>query len=161
MNKKQMFEQYYRDTFDVWVRRKSRQVPNVEDAEDIVQEAFANALQYLHTFNPDLASLPTWFTNIVNNTHRKMKRDVLASVELRESDIYTKDADDSEHDEEVLELLKEAIGREKNSDHRNMLYLYLIAGLKGPQIASQLGIPVKTVEGTVYRFRKKFKKGVV
>lgn len=155
MTNVEVITEYYSNNFDKIVKRVTRWVPGVMDAEDVVQESFVRALQYEHTFNSALSSVQTWFSNILNNVHRKMKRDeYLATVEIKEEDIYTREADEYEDEEDVHRKIKECISVEKKEQHRNVLFLHLIAGLKVSEVSRQLQIPVESVKTVVKRFKK-------
>lgn len=152
---KQIIEEYYAKHFNTWVKRVSRRVPGVMDAEDVVQEAFTQAFAYSHSFDKNISSFETWFTNIVNNVHRRMKRNDFMSCEIREDDWFTKEADEYEDDEFVCNRIKEKIRSVKHEHHRNVLFNYFIAGNKVGQIARQLDLPLEAVKTIVKRFRIK------
>ncbi len=144
---------YYEKSFSQWVKRIARRVPGVMDAEDVVQEAFVRALKYNHTFNPDIAKLETWFTNIVNNVHRQMKRHDFLSSEIKEDDWYTKEADEYEDDEFTCSKIQYHIGEEKREHHRNVLYTHFIIGCKVGEVARQQDMPVESVKTVIKRFK--------
>src|SRR5262249_1872409 len=58
-----------------------RQLINVPDAEDAVQDAFVSALTHLHQFRGE-AKMSTWLTTIVINSVRMKLRRRLTSVQL-------------------------------------------------------------------------------
>lgn len=148
-------EKYYKDSYNTWVKRiKSRGVSH-EDAEDIVQEAFTTALTYIHTFNPDLSNLSTWFTRIVDQTFSKMRRDALASVEITEFDIYSREADEYEGDKEQSKQVIKLIAGEKNRSHKQILFLYFVKGFKARDVAEHLNETTNNVEMVVKRFKTK------
>lgn len=154
MDNKELITQYYKENFHKWVKRLSRRVPSEMDAEDVVHEAFTRALTYAHTFDPNISAIDTWFTNILNNTHRRMKRNDFLSCEIQEGDWFTKEADDYEDDEFTCKKIKEKISGVKHDHHRNVLFSHFIAGNKVGQVASQLNIPVATVKTIIKRFKK-------
>lgn len=155
MNNKKLIEEHYAKNFNTWVKRITRRVPGVMDAEDVVQESYTRALTYSHTFNSNISSIDTWFTNIVNNVHRSMKRNDFLSCEVREDDWYTREADEYEDDEFVCNKIQEKIENVNLSHHRNILFSYFIAGNKVSHTASQLNIPIEAVKTVVKRFKKK------
>ena len=140
-----IIEEYYKEQHFRWVKRLSRRVPSEMDAEDVVQEAFTQALTYQHTYNPELSSIATWFTNIVNNVHRRMKRHDFLSCEIKEEDWYTKEADEYECDELTCKRIVDHISTERRESHRNILFSHYIVGNKVGQVALQLDVPVETV----------------
>lgn len=158
MNSKGLLEAYYKEEYKNWVGRVRSRGCTVDDAEDIVQEAFATALTYLHTFNPALSNFPTWFTRILNQTQKKMSRDVLASTEIKEEDIFTDEADDYEGGLQEYRIIKEMIKNTPKENHRNILWLHFISNLKVGEVSKQLGEPVETVKTTVKRFKRKVRE---
>ncbi len=149
---------YYKENYDTWVKRLSGRCPSVMDAEDVVQEAFENAIKYEHTYSPGLASIATWMTHIINNTHRRMKRNEYSSTEIQESDLSTKEADEYEGDEQLFNKIKESIESVPSEGHRNILFLHLIAGYQVGEVARQVDVPVSGVKTIVRRFKHKVSK---
>jgi RNA polymerase sigma factor (sigma-70 family) len=154
MTNQELIAGHYDLHFNMWVKRLSRRVPGIMDAEDVIQEAYTRALTYAHTFDSRVSSFNTWFTNIVNNVHRDMKRKDFLSCEIREDDWYTKEADDYEDDEFVCAQIQEEIKKIKLAHHRNILFSHFIAGNKVGQTAKQLDIPLEGVKTVVRRFKK-------
>jgi len=149
-----LIEEYYAESFDTWVKRLAGRCPSIMDAEDVVQESFLRAMQYCNSFNPELSKLETWFSNIVNNTHRDMKRKEFNSVEVKEDDWFTKEADEYEDDEFTCSKISERIASVKRQVHKNILYTHFIVGCKVGEVSRQLDIPVETVKTVIKRFKK-------
>ena len=63
-------EDYYKQNYDQLVKRASKRMPSIEDAEDAVQEAFTRALKYLPSFNGK--SFDNWFLTILSNVCKQM-----------------------------------------------------------------------------------------
>ena len=55
------------------IKRLSRSLPNVADAEDIVQSAVLSALKYKDTYNKE-KDITVWFNGIVNNEAKAWRR---------------------------------------------------------------------------------------
>lgn len=64
-----MYEEEYRR----YVKRVQNRVGNVWNAEDVVQEAFHNALKYLDSYDGSVP-LDNWFSTILNNAARDCQR---------------------------------------------------------------------------------------
>jgi len=150
-----VIKEFYTANFNKLVKRVARRVPSIEDAEDIVQESFVRALIYGDKFNPELASLEVWFSNIINNVQRDFKRKEMVTSEIKEEDWYTKEADEYEDDEFVCNQIKECISNEKFAHHRDVLFSHFVVGNKVGEVARQLNMSLSTVKIIVQRFKKK------
>ena len=60
-----IIEEFYKENFDKLVVQLSRRAGSLENAEDIVQEAFLRALTYKDAYNPKLNQFSTWFNGIL------------------------------------------------------------------------------------------------
>lgn len=146
-----------------------RLVPSYDDAADVVQEAFLNAFQSLHAFKGD-AEFFTWLYRIAFNTAISLKRKKRPAISLEAHAGETGlDPDDpSEYvrpgfaierteDERQLNL---AIVR-LSPEHREVLLLKDIDGLKYEDIAELLGVPIGTVRSRLHRARLELRELLV
>lgn len=138
-----------------------RLVDNPDDASDVVQEAFLNAYQSLHTFKGD-AEFFTWLYRIAFNTAISLKRKKRAIISLdaggREGGIdpddhseYIKPGAALERSEQETQL-QDALTR-LSHEHREVLVLKDIEGLKYEDIAEILGVPIGTIRSRLHRAR--------
>lgn len=138
-----------------------RLVDNPEDAADVVQDAFLNAYQSLHTFKGD-AEFFTWLYRIAFNAAISLKRKKRAAVSLDavkpESGIdpddpseYIKPGAALIRSEEESQL-QEAMIR-LSHEHREVLILKDIEGMKYEDIAEILGVPIGTIRSRLHRAR--------
>jgi RNA polymerase sigma factor (sigma-70 family) len=69
-------EKHYRKNYKLFVNRMLRRVPGNSRAlaEEVVQEAYSNALRYWKAFDPERASFDVWFNRIVNRAASKCTR---------------------------------------------------------------------------------------
>ncbi len=138
-----------------------RLVPTPDDAADVVQDAFLNAYQSLHSFKGD-AEFFTWLYRIAFNTAISLKRKKRPSVSL---EAHTGDAridppDESEYVKPGTALertederqLAEAIAR-LSPEHREVLLMKDIDGLKYEDIAEILRVPIGTIRSRLHRAR--------
>lgn len=63
----EVVDQHYRKYHDRLVRSLWR-VVGPDNAEDVVQEAYARALKYWSSFDADVSTFATWFSTILKNT---------------------------------------------------------------------------------------------
>ena len=139
-----------------------RLVDSPEDAADVVQEAFLNAYQALHSFKGD-AEFFTWLYRIAFNTaiSQKRKRRSAISLDAVGSSEHSLEPDDPseyvrpgaalERSEEESRL-QEALNR-LSHEHRDVLVLKDLEGLKYEEIAEILGVPIGTIRSRLHRAR--------
>ena len=139
-----------------------RLVDSPEDAADVVQDSFLNAFQSLHTFKGD-AEFFTWLYRIAFNTAISLKRKkrAVASLDVSRNGEHSLEPDDpSEYvrpgaalektEEETL--LHDALAR-LSEEHRDVLVMKDIDGLKYEEIAEVMGVPIGTIRSRLHRAR--------
>lgn len=139
-----------------------RLVDNAEDARDVVQEAFLHAYQSLHTFKGDSLFF-TWLYRIAFNTaisSRRKKRIVL-SIQPAGDDgnaIDPLDPAESNRPGHALEMAEEerqvhaALAR-LSPEHRAVLVMKDMEGMKYEDMAEILGVPIGTIRSRLHRAR--------
>ena len=138
-----------------------RLVQSPDDAADVVQDAFLSAFQALHTFKGD-AEFFTWLYRIAFNTAISLKRKKrpAVSLETHKSEAGIDPDDPSEYVKPGAALertederqLGDAIAR-LSPEHREVLLLKDIEGLKYEDIAELLGVPIGTIRSRLHRAR--------
>jgi RNA polymerase sigma-70 factor, ECF subfamily len=139
-----------------------RLVDNPDDAADVVQDAFINAYLSLHSFKGD-AEFFTWLYRIAFNTAISLKRKKRPTISLDTSgpeggiDLddpseYIKPGAALQRSEEETQL-QEAINR-LSHEHREVLVLKDIEGLKYEEIAEILAVPIGTIRSRLHRARQ-------
>ncbi|MCS6863769.1 MAG: sigma-70 family RNA polymerase sigma factor [Gemmataceae bacterium] len=158
-----------REAFTVLVHRYQarlysaalRLVQNAEDAADVVQDAFLSAYQSLHTFKGD-SEFFTWLYRIAFNTavSLKRKRKPTLSLEAYLGEHSLDPPDLSEYIQPGLALQRTEDERELilaiarlSPDHREVLLLKELDGLKYEDIAQLLNLPIGTVRSRLHRAR--------
>jgi RNA polymerase sigma-70 factor (ECF subfamily) len=146
-----------------------RLVQSTDDAADVVQDAFLNAFQSLHTFKGD-AEFFTWLYRIAFNTAISLKRKKrpVISLEAQTGETGIDPDDPSEYVKPGAALertederqLSDAIGR-LSPEHREVLLLKDIDGLKYEDIAEILGVPIGTIRSRLHRARLELRELLV
>ena len=141
-----------------------------EDAADAVQDAFINAYQNLGSFKGD-AEFYTWLYRIAFNSAVTLRRKRKATVSLDQvaggPDLDRNGYDPPDpHGEigpgaamertEEDQLLLVALAR-LSVEHRAVLVLKDIDGLKYEEIADAIGVPIGTVRSRIHRARSELK----
>jgi RNA polymerase sigma-70 factor (ECF subfamily) len=128
----------------------------------VVQDAFINAYQSLASFKGD-AEFYTWLYRIAFNTavSQKRRRRAMISLETgRDGDAVLDPADPSEDTQPGAALerteeelaLRSALNR-LSPEHRTVLVLKDIDGMKYEEIAEVLGVPIGTIRSRIHRAR--------
>ena len=139
-----------------------RVVDNPDDAQDVVQDAFINAYQSRASFKGD-AEFFTWLYRIAFNTAVSLRRRRRATVSLEtgrdgEAVIDPQDPSPESRPGAALErseeeaTLQAALNR-LSGEHRIVLVLKDIEGMKYDQIAEVIGVPIGTVRSRIHRAR--------
>jgi RNA polymerase sigma-70 factor, ECF subfamily len=140
---------------------------NAEDAQDALQEAFVKAFQSLDRFDTGRPFGP-WFFQILRN----QCRDLLRSRQARfKTEVLDDGLLDFRPDEgpmsaerrrdraEASRLLWKALERVPE-DHREVLVLKELQGLRYQEIASVLDVPEGTVASRLFHARKALKEAL-
>jgi len=158
------------DRWQSLYRIAMRQLENVADAEDAVQDAFLSAYKHLDQFKRQ-ARMSTWVTTIVINSARMKLRRRPRNVHVALSD-QTEDHDSKQ----VLEMLRDHRPNPEEVSQRNELaeqaegftilmsptlrrtfHLRAMRGLSIRDTAKILGVPNGTVKAQTARARAKLK----
>jgi RNA polymerase sigma-70 factor (ECF subfamily) len=153
-----------RNSFSILVDRYQRlvyavawsRVGDPDLAEDISQDAFLRAFQYLATLrNPE--RFPAWITHITRNLanaairRQSRERDRIQRWNLETATSHTADSA-CESDPELKETLRNAISR-LSSNHRECLVLFYLQGHDQATCADKLGIREGTFRTRLHRAR--------
>lgn len=139
-----------------------RLVGNAEDARDVVQEAFLHAYQSLHSFKGD-ALFFTWLYRIAVNTAISLKRKQKPTLRIHQGTDEKNGIDPldpsamtrpghaiemAEEERQVHEALSKL-----SAEHRAVLVMKDMDGMKYEDMAEVLGVPVGTIRSRLHRAR--------
>jgi RNA polymerase sigma-70 factor (ECF subfamily) len=136
------------------------------DADDVAQEA---ALQALRKVRDQPAMLPgavvAWHRCAVDNLCTDMARRVDAAQRTQQglADRATGDGRPTPQEAAELEELRKAVQREASRlppPYRVTLDLRYAKGLRVPEIAARMGVPVGTVKARLSRAQHQLKRGL-
>lgn len=143
-----------------------RIVDHSDDALDVVQDSFVNAYQSLGSFKGD-SEFYTWLYRIAFNTaiSLKRRRRVLLSlehgsegsgvVEPADPSLETRPGAAMERSEDERQI-QAALNR-LSTEHRSVLILKDMEGMKYEQIAEVMGVPIGTIRSRIHRARLELK----
>lgn len=144
-------ERYSHEAFAIMVRL----VPQQEDAEELVQDAFVRAFNRLDTFE-GRSSFSTWICRIAYNIAiswlRKQRMKYLSiddNPELSDTEI-----DEAFDDESLIENLTRAVALLK-PDEQTLITLYYYDNLPLNDIAYILDVEPNTLATRLHRIRRK------
>ena len=142
---------YSEEVFQLVVRL----VPQQQDAEELVQDAFVRAYDKLDTYTGE-ASFHTWLCRIAYNlTISWLRKQKMKYTSIDERlDVSDADVDQLLDDDSRIQQLKEACTQLK-PDEQTLINLFYYDGLPMRDIAYILGIEQGTVATRLYRIRKK------
>ena len=149
--RREVLEQYYTENFDSLVKGAGRPFDTPQDGEDVVQEAFARALQYLPQFNPDKGNFEQWLRRIIQNTQRDFLKDKrlkgLSNSAVEDIGVHV-----SLDDKLMCNELGHKIAKKKQPA-RDVLKLYYFLGYQRGDISKALGMGYSAVDRTIERFK--------
>lgn len=139
-----------------------RLVGNAEDARDVVQESFLHAYQSLHAFKGDSLFF-TWLYRIAMNTAISMKRKQRPALRIQaggenQTGIDPLDPSEATRPGHALEMADEerkvhdALSK-MSPEHRAVLVMKDMEGMKYEAMAEILGVPVGTIRSRLHRAR--------
>ncbi|KJF27839.1 RNA polymerase subunit sigma-24 [Clostridium aceticum] len=158
-----LIEAYQKKAFNIAYRI----LGNLEDANDVTQEALVKVYRSIHNFKGN-SSFSTWLYSIVNNVCidfiRKNKKAKLLYIDgQQEQGAYTKELPDEMNTPECLfeknevkRMVHDAINQ-LNYEQRTIIVLRDIQGFSYQQIAEMLEISVGTVKSRINRGRNHLK----
>jgi RNA polymerase sigma-70 factor (ECF subfamily) len=147
----ELYKLYAKAMFNVSMRITN----DYAEAEDVLQEAFLNAFQNIHTFRGD-ATFGSWLkTIVVNKAVGQVKKRRLSLVAIDDKD-YAEVQESIHEDELQLQVagLRKAIQKLPDG-YRVVLSLYLLEGYDHSEVAQILGISEATSKSQYSRARKK------
>lgn len=133
-----------------------------EDAEDIVQESFIKAIEYMDGVSPD--KLSSWLFKVaLNNFRNRMKRKFKTNeISIDEEGFYSRIMGECDALEKVLSKEKSRSIREcllaLKDEFRTLLILKYDMDLSYREIGKLLGLSEDIVKTYLYRARNEFKK---
>lgn len=139
-------------------KRVSNRAGGPYNAEDVVQEAFARALKYWDSFDPNRHQLGAWFNTILNNALKDFKKEELIygmCVEFDEE--LDSGVRMSTTNKDMLRKIEQLI-ESKRSSTRDLLDLYYLKGYKVRDIVQALDVNSQAVRTAVLRFKVEVKE---
>ena len=145
----ELYRLYARAMFNVSLRITN----NEAEAEDVLQEAFISAFQYLKTYNRT-ASFGAWLKRIVvNKSLNHIKRRKLDTIPMEDELDMVEAYDEVDLKYDVAQV-KRAM-EQLPDGYRTVFSLYLIEGYDHREIAEIMGVTESTSKSQFNRSKKK------
>ncbi|WP_462278037.1 RNA polymerase sigma factor [Ferruginibacter sp.] len=150
---KELYQRYAKAMFNTCLRI----VNNVAEAEDVLQESFAEAFRNLHRFE-QRTSFGGWLKQIcINRSINQLKKKKFDLVDIDETDSADR-SDESVVDENEIKLKVESVKRsimQLPDGYRTVLSLYLLEGYDHEEIAEILNVAESTTRTQYMRAKQK------
>ncbi|GAB4554938.1 MAG: sigma-70 family RNA polymerase sigma factor [Phycisphaerales bacterium] len=159
------FEKLALEHIDAVYRMALQLAKHPDEASDLVQETYLKAIRSSERFEEKGGGMRSWLFTILHHTfYSRVKREKRGPVAVEE--FYEADERETVPDEappawdlrsldweHVDERVKKAI-EELSPEHREVLLLWGVEGMKYREIASILDVPIGTVMSRLHRSRK-------
>lgn len=152
---------HYRENYSLLVKRMYRRLNSLEDAEDVVQEAFTRALQYYPSYDSKKCKrFENWFNVVLSNVYKKFVN------EKRLAGLSKSLEDATDELEPVIVdhfrcITKKEIKRlmgDKPNDVREILSLHLMYGYAPSEISLLVSSNTRRVNNVLYNFSQELKE---
>jgi len=124
-----------------------------DDAQDVLQEAFVSAFQYLNTYNKS-ASFGAWLKRIVVNKSINLIKKRKIELTQMTDDVDLPEEEDEYNSDFSVSQVKQAI-KLLPDGYRTIFSLYLLEGYDHREISQILGITESTSKSQFNRSKKK------
>jgi RNA polymerase sigma-70 factor, ECF subfamily len=121
-------------------------------AEDLVQDAVANALAAQESFTPG-TNFAAWMHRILRNRFISTLRKQRETTDIEDLPMSAFAVSGAHEDRMVLKELSRALGR-LPSDQREALFMVVLQGLSYEEVAQATGCAVGTAKSRVFRARR-------
>ncbi|MCR4963130.1 MAG: sigma-70 family RNA polymerase sigma factor [Firmicutes bacterium] len=136
-------------------------LPNTHDQEDCLSEAAMQVWKKVETFDPQRGSWNAWLTAVTRNHALNYKRNTSVHGNAEEISPHMPSAEPSpeeqalrkERQTEINLALQRLSSKDKTLFYRKYYYLQSTA-----QIASEMGMTERAVEGRLYRIKKRLRQ---
>lgn len=151
---KKELEKYYKDNYSELCKRAHFRCRDKVDPEDIVQEAFTRALEFLDSYNPNLKPFGAWFNTILNNSIRDhLRHEHIYGFSVEYDEFLDEPYTPKEEERQMFNLIKQRIA-EKGDVYSDILYLYFLCEYRPREIAKIVDATGANIRKIVERFKK-------
>ncbi|MFI5131401.1 MAG: RNA polymerase sigma factor [Chitinophagales bacterium] len=153
----QSYEMLYRQYAKPMFNTSLRIVNNTSDAEDVLQDSFASAFQFIDRFDYS-SSFGAWLKRIVvNKSINTLRRRKLAFADIEQApvnELHETELRDEDNIQLKVKEIKNAMKLLPNG-YRTVLSLFLFEGYDYDEISGILNISTSTVRTQYHRAKQK------
>ena len=131
-------------------------LPDVREQEECVQDVSVTLWRKAGEFDPNKAAFATWLTDICRNAAINRARRQRPEEPLSET-LSVPSAEDEVLRRERQERLYQAVGQLHGTE-RQIFFRKYYYGQSTAQMAAELGLTERSVEGRLYRLRAKLRR---
>lgn len=147
-----VIEEYYKKERNNLIKRIKNRAGSIDNAEDVVQEAFCRALQYFDAYNSK-GDFGGWFNSILENALKQFKNE----EKMGGATLHIEEVEEDFHDEIVDHYLPAM--KNLKPHHQKIVTLYFKKGYTMPEIANATNTNIRSVEKFLERFKEKIRVG--
>lgn len=159
-SKKTILKNYYVDNYEDLTKFVQRRGVPAQDVEDVVQEAFAKALQFIKTYEEG-RDFGGWFYVILENCRRDYLREEIDRGMVREDfeeEDFAIDIPELEVDFKQIKLIEDDINK-KSEPLKDVLKLYFIHNYSPIDISYLVeGLSRQTIRSYISRFKQEMRE---
>lgn len=156
----EFIEEYYKLNYNALLKKIRYRATSLQDAEDILHNAFTNALLYKEAYQEDQQNFDSWFGTILHNAlkrHLREQRSMGTWVEPKEGD-DDYDAfmqEDNLFSSEIRREIHSEIESQECSLTKSILTLYFIKGYRTRDIVHIVDASYDSIRKRVKVFKRK------
>lgn len=157
----EVIDKHYKENYEILLKRVNRRLGCLEDAEDVVQEAFSRAIEYYNSYNPKKCKyFNNWFDVILNNVYKKF-------ITEKKSGGMTKSLDDSldeiqpvlpDHYKSISKKELKRLINSRSGDSKEVISLNINFGYNPSEIKLLTGYKLTFIYNTIKSFSKEIKE---
>lgn len=147
----------YEEGYDQMVNRVKYRVGGPVNAEDVVQEAFANALKYEASYDESVP-IENWFSTILTNAaHDFLSQERMEGMTTHNEEEGTDTLDNLCFQQEMIGKVVEEIDK-RESPEKDALRGFVLLGWKATEIAQYLPMTANHIRVLVHRFKEEMRQ---
>lgn len=149
VNKVLILTDFYQKNRDKLVTKLSRRAGGVPNAEDVVQEAFTRALQYINSYR-DGQKFENWFNSILNNALRNFKQEERNQGRVKDTDRIV-ELEEAAYNQQIVSRVLADIDALKEPA-REVIRRFVVLGYTSKELAQSMDINVWTIRKAIKQF---------
>lgn len=152
-----IISEFFRKEYNTLVKRVNFRVRNIDDAEDIVMDAFRKAVEYKGSYSPHTQEFGAWFNTIMNNSVRTFQKEkFMKHIEVEEE--WDIPVDEPYEKIDMAEHILADMNAYQNETVKEVLRLFLVMGYNYAEIEQVTGVSIRNARYYVDEFKKRMQE---